>query len=252
MCCDMTHSYAATWLIRTSRYDSFMHSYMPALPLCLLSSWFSSPTLRTAALLCDMHMCDMHMCDMHMCDMTHSCVWCDSSVCVTWLLHVCDTRIYMLCWWMGVTNTYSVWQIHILSQIHIQPYKYICSHDPSHIWCIHDHQHTNIVWCHTYENVMSRIHGCESRPIHQQVMTPPLASHDPSISDSWLPRQWVTTHSSVSHDTSIDIRVCMLMASWRARTLINLEISRFCCGYCATSQRSTGLRYGVASVSRID
>jgi len=32
----------------------------------------------------------------HMCDMTHSCVWRDSFICVTWLIHVCDvTHLYV-------------------------------------------------------------------------------------------------------------------------------------------------------------
>jgi len=31
------------------------------------------------------------------CDMTHSCVWHDSFVCVTWLIHVCVTQLIHVC-----------------------------------------------------------------------------------------------------------------------------------------------------------
>ena len=110
--CDMTHSYMCDMT------DSYMcdmtHSYM-----CDM----------THSYMCDMthsYMCDMthsYMCDMtHQCyivdlllwlvclwvtrhDMTHSCVWHDSFVRVTWLIRTCDMTHSYMC---DMTHSY-VW-----------------------------------------------------------------------------------------------------------------------------------------------
>ena len=46
--------------------------------------------LQSVCVWCDVNVCDVtHMDVIHMCDMTHPYVWHDSSICATWLIHMC-------------------------------------------------------------------------------------------------------------------------------------------------------------------
>ena len=113
----------------------------------------------------------------HMCDMTHSHVWHDWFTCVTWLIHICDmTHSYV---WHDAF-TWVTWLIHMCDMKH----SYIWHNS----WLIHvsdmTHSHTtvrhNTGLIHTYECVvmsltwMSHVlcrtrHDsfiCVTRPIH--------------------------------------------------------------------------------------
>jgi len=62
----------------------------------------------------------------HMRDMTHSYVWCDSFLCVTWLVHMCDvTRSFV---WRD-SFICVTWLIRMPSQVH----AYVCD-DWSYLW----------------------------------------------------------------------------------------------------------------------
>jgi len=78
-----------------------------------------------------------HMCDIHMCDTTHSYVWHDSFICA-WLIHMCDmTR-------SRVRHSY-VWHD---SFICVTWLIHMCDMTHSHVW--HDsliwHEHTSPHW----------------------------------------------------------------------------------------------------------
>ena len=51
----------------------------------------------------------------HVCDMTHPCVWHDSSMCVTWLIHVCDMT--HPCVWHD-SSMCATWLIHACDMTH--------------------------------------------------------------------------------------------------------------------------------------
>ena len=53
---------------------------------------------------------------LHMCDMTHTHVWHDSYICITWLLHMRD--VTHMCVWQD-SYTYTAWLIHTCDMTHI-------------------------------------------------------------------------------------------------------------------------------------
>ena len=57
-----------------------------------------------------------------MCDMTHSYVWHDSIICVTWLIHMCD-----------MTHSY-VWHGKFTCQIHVWHGSFTCVTWQIHVW----------------------------------------------------------------------------------------------------------------------
>jgi len=102
---------------------------------------------------------------MHTCDMTHSCVWQDAFICVTWIIYMCDMT-YSYVWhdsficvtWLVMRET---WLIHVFAMMHTwvrhdscmrvltnrQLGTYISTH--SYVW--HD----------TFLCVTWRIHACD-------------------------------------------------------------------------------------------
>ena len=113
-CGASTHSYGAS----THSYGASTHSYVPwrihvwhgsfgcdVLRQCVtwlinMVAWLIR-TCHDSFMLCLVHMltrpihtwCDSFVCVtwlIRTCDMTHSYVWHDSFICVTWLIHVCD------------------------------------------------------------------------------------------------------------------------------------------------------------------
>ena len=152
-----------------------------------------------------------------MCDMTHSYVWHDSFICVTWLFHMCDmtcsyvwhdsligmTWLILMC---DMTDRYD--GIVMVSISHV-----------SHTWMSHV---THISKSHvTHMNVSC--HTCE----------------------------WVMSHRSTSHVTQIN-ESCPTMVIPAPR----IWYYRFCYVYCATLQGSldwveTDLRPRPASLLRV-
>ena len=101
------------------------------------------------------HMCDVSPLVCHeSCDMTHSYVWHDSFICVTWLIHLCDmTHSYV---WHG-SFICVAWLIHTCDESppvrheSCHTYQRVMSHvSKSHVTHIDES-------CDTYEWVMSHI-----------------------------------------------------------------------------------------------
>ena len=82
----------------------------------------------------------------HMCDMTHSYVWHDSFICVTWLIHMCDmTHSYV--WHDSFTCYVPAWQNSLTStskDLCVLSYIRIC--DLLHVWIYKAHTNSyNVV-----------------------------------------------------------------------------------------------------------
>ena len=104
--------------------------------------------------LCDSFMCVTWL--IHVCDMTHSYVWHDSFICVTWLIHMRDTLCSFSCvTWLWVSHvTYGWVMSHINESCHTyvrhSVFVFMCHmtlSESCHIWVSHV----------TYEWVMSHI-----------------------------------------------------------------------------------------------
>ena len=98
---------------------------------------------------CVMHICDVtptYVQDSHVCDMTHTCLWRESYIYVTWLMQMWDmTHTYM---WHN-SYIYATWLIHILVMTHACMWHHSCI---CVIWRIHicDMTHTYMYMTHTY------------------------------------------------------------------------------------------------------
>jgi len=107
--------------------------------------------------------------------MTHSCVWHDSFMCVTWLIHVCDMTHAMCdmthsCAWHDSVKCVT-WLSHVCDMTH------------SYVW--HD-SFICVTWL---------IHVCD--------MTHSYSWHDSFICVTWLFHVCDMTHSCVWHDSFI-------------------------------------------------
>jgi len=117
------------------------------------------------------------MTNSYVCDMTHSCVWHDSFICVTWLIHMCD-----------MTNSY------------------VCDMTHSCVWSVS----CSFVWHDSFgarhlEKVVVRVtwltyvwHDsiiCVRWLIHVCDMTHPCVWHDVFICVTWLIHMCDMTHS---------------------------------------------------------
>jgi len=77
-----------------------------------------------------------------MCDMTHSCVWHDSFICVTWLIHMCDVTHsyvryvpYHSCVWCDLFCV--TFNIHMENVKRINESRHTYKWVMSHIWMWH-------------------------------------------------------------------------------------------------------------------
>jgi len=136
----------------------------------------------------------------HMCDMTHSYVWHDSFICVTWSIHMCDmTHSYV--WhdpFICVT-----WSIHMCDMTHSYVWhgSFICVTVMSHIWtglysrpttnkCNHDlhplpHQrYLSLILLHTYTYTFT--YTCILSFLFFLISTVIPSQHQPTW--SWTPR----------------------------------------------------------------
>jgi len=116
----------------------------------------------------------------HMCDTTHPYVWHDSSICVTRLIHLCDTthpyvwHASFICAMETVDFIY-VYMQHICMYIHTFKYVHVCIY----IHIIHLQSTTSCSWPDVHE------------------------LHDSSICVTWLIHMCDTTHPYVWQDSSI-------------------------------------------------
>jgi len=143
----------------------------------------------------------------YMCDMTHSCVWHDSFIYMTWLIHMCD-----------VTNSH-VWSdafIRVIWLIHVwHTNTSYAWHDPfiRVIWLIHMCDTTNsYVWHASFMCVIWLIHMrdmahmCDMShsmcDVNLTVRRYLSVRHDSFIRMTCLiHRIWLMTHSYVWHDS---------------------------------------------------
>ena len=120
-------------------------------------------------------------CDSCMCDMTHSHVWRDSFVCVTWLIHMCDMTHPDLChdlFMCDMPHSCVTWLIHMCDMTH------------SHVW--HDSS-IRLAWL---------IHKCDMTH-HTCDITHSYVWHDSSSTHSRLSHEWVTSVTVVYRVASI-------------------------------------------------
>jgi len=117
------------------------------------------------------------ICLIHMCDMTHSYVWHDSFICVTWLIHMCDmTHSYSL----SATSS-AICLIHMCDMTH------------SYVW--HDsfiRLVSDIICSLSYSYVW----------------------HDSFICVTWLIHMCDMTHSYVWHDSFLRLVSDTICSSW--------------------------------------
>jgi len=105
----------------------------------------------------------------HMCDMTHSCVWHDSCICVTWRIHVCDMT--HSCVWHD-SFICVTWRA--MRQCHLCE----CNDAVSHIW-----MSDNVVvslQCHSH---MSHTAICHTRHAHAACHSSTWVTH-PTLSQN--------------------------------------------------------------------
>jgi len=222
--CDMTHSCvwhdsficvtglwrdSCEWVTWLGRMCNLMHSYV----CYTYDEFICLPTNAVRIGTC--HLCDMtHSCVwhdafmsvtwcIHMCDVTHSYVWHDSFIwvtwliwyvwhnpftCVTWLIHMCDTT-HSYGWHDAFTCM--TWLIHMGDMAHSQVW-----HDPfiCVTWLIHDMTHS-YVWHDPFIYVTWPIHVCD--------MTHSHVWHDSFTCMTWLIHMSDMTHSHVCHDPFI-------------------------------------------------
>ena len=117
-----------------------------------------------------------------MCDMTHSYVWHDSFVCVTWLIYTCGvTHSYV--WHNSFTRV--TWLIHVCNMTHSHVWhgSFICM-----TWLIHlcDMTHSR-VWHDSFTHVTWLIHMCD--------MTDSYVWHDSFILVTWLISPYILEQS---------------------------------------------------------
>jgi len=138
----------------------------------------------------------------HMCDMTHSYVWHDSFICVTWLIHACD----MTCWFECSLRArlgciLYVWRE---SFICVTWFTHMC--DMTHSECAPEsHSHSAFYVCdmnHSYVWYDSLIcvtwltHRCDETHHYVCPCTIP-----PERDSSCHTYEWVMSHIWVSHVT---------------------------------------------------
>jgi len=147
----------------------------------------------------------------HMCDMTHSCVWLDSFIyvtrlihmCVIWLIHMCVIWLIHMCviWLIHVMQ----WRIHMCDMTHS---CVMCDMTNSYMW----HDWSICLWhdwfiCGTrliHMCVIWLIHVCVTWLIHMCDMTHSYVWHDSFI---YVRRQWVIQRSLIwmSHVTYMGV-----------------------------------------------
>jgi len=142
-----------------------------------------------------------------MCDMTHSIVWNDLFIYVTWLIHTCDItqdvgmiesvheHLHMC------SYNWVMAQIWMSLVTHLNESCHTCEWVVPHIWMSHV-----IGSCHTYEWVMSHIwrrhvtHMKVSRHAYEWVMSHIWMSHVIRMNESCHTYEWVMSRQQMERD----------------------------------------------------
>ena len=151
---------------------------------------------------------------LHLCDMTHSYVWHDAFMCVTWLIHMCGTthscvwHDSFICWCLSVSYRADIFHVCVRHETHSYVWRdsFMCAA------CLIRLTHCN-THCNTHRNTLVSLtathtvthtvtltatHTC---PMHTCCTALSYVWHDSFIRVSWLIHKCVTTHSYVWFDT---------------------------------------------------
>ena len=123
--------------------------------------------VRHSCVWCDSFICVTWL--IHLCDVTHSFVWRDSFICATWLVHMCD-----------MTNSY-VWHdvmyvihdsfacAHLFTCAHLLVLIYMCSFTCAKFTCAHLHLLIHIC-SFTFAHLHVLIHMCSFTCAHLHLL----------------------------------------------------------------------------------
>jgi len=130
------------------------------------------------------------------CDLSPSCVWRDSFICVTWLIHMCDLTHCTGGWSRIMQRLRETWLIHMCDVTHSYVWRdsFICV-----TWLIHmcDVTHCTGGW----SRMMQRLR--ETWLIHKCDVTHSYVWRDSFICVTWLIQMCDVTHSHVWRDSFI-------------------------------------------------
>jgi len=123
---------------------------------------------------------------------THSYVWHDSFICVTWLIHACDMTHSYVC---HDSSYVFVWHAGGMSHINDYTYVYIKKKCIYVYIYIYIYIHTNMTreWVHTYEFI------CVTWLIQMCDMTHSCVWRDAFVCVSWLIHVWLCDMQGVCH-----------------------------------------------------
>jgi len=192
--CDMTHLHvwrdSFTWLVHMC---DMTHLHEQPVGESVGAVWWhdSCGTCHTRCLVCDM---------------THSHVWHDSFMCVTWLIHMCDmTHLHD-------TFTCVTWLIHVCDMTHSHVWH--VTHDDLYVtWLIQSHG-----WHDSFMCVTWLIHMCDMTHLHEQAVGEAVRAawwHDSY--GTWLIYICDMTHSHVWDD----LFICVPWLISMSRLLVN-------------------------------
>jgi len=140
---------------------------------------------------CDSFLCVVWL--IHMCDVTHSDVWCDSFICVTWLIHMCGvTHSYV---WLD-SFAYVTWLMHMYDasrQLSKYVYDLRCVSRDGYLfvtWLIRMCAESQVyAWCDSFI--------CVTWPIHIHDVTRLCATWLTHMNDVTL--TWLLSICDMSH-----------------------------------------------------
>jgi len=189
--CDMAHLYLwrdsfiwLTWLIYV-KWLFLMYNRCQKFHICNMTHHTKKSTCVTWLILTGL---------IHVCDMTHSCVWHDSLICVTWLIYICDmTKILESV--IGVVH-HTVTYDWVMSHINFSPSR----HDEyRRCVCLHVCRFHILHACRFHI-----LHACRFHILHADEYTYTHGTHVYMYACvPWLIHAWGMTHPFVRHDSFI-------------------------------------------------
>jgi len=232
--CDMTHSYVwhdsfirVTWLIPCMWHDTFIHMNESAQTNLLRNTPVSLYACHMSTIKCVTWL-------VHMCDMTHSYVWHDSFIRVTWLIPymwhdtfinmnesaqtnlLCHTPVALYAGHMSTIKCVT-WLIHMCDMTHSYVWPdsfHICDMTHSYIWmsrhrqicCVTHLWHFMQAICQ-HSKVWHDSFICVTWLIHMYDMTYSYVWHDSFICVTWLIYMCYMTHPYMWNDSIIHMKL---------------------------------------------